>query len=89
MISILTSTSLAAKDSIINKRTLEDCGDGGPMSKCRKVLEESVNVTSTNRGFRAIQHSIATYEQTKKRLTYFYPKRIVEEDGIHTKPLHL
>ena len=56
------------------------------MSKYRKVLEEFVNVTSTSRGFRTIQHSVATYEQTKKRLSYFYPKRIVEEDGIHTKP---
>ena len=72
----------------LNKRTLEDCGDG-PMSKYRKVLEEAVNVTSTNRRFRTIQHSVATYEQTKKGLSYFYPKRIVEEDGIHTKPLHL
>ena len=49
----------------LNKRTLEHCGDGGPMSKYRKVLEESVNVTSTTRGFRTIQHSVATYEQTK------------------------
>ena len=72
-----------------NKKTLEDCGDGGPMSKYCKVLQESVDVTSTNRGFRMIQHSIATYEQTKKGLSYFYPKRIAEEDGIHTKPLHL
>ena len=72
----------------LNKRTLEECGDG-PMSKYRKVLEESVNVTSTNRGFRTIQHSVATYEQTKKGLSYFYPKRITEQDGIHTKPLHL
>ena len=70
----------------LNKRTLEDCGNG-PMSKYRKVLEESVNVTSTNIGFRTIQHSVATYEQTKEGLFYFYPKRIVEEDGIHTKPL--
>ena len=70
------------------KRTLEDCGDG-PMSKYRKVLEEAVKVTSTNRGFRRVQHSVATYEQTKKGLSYFYPKRIVEEDGIHTKPLNL
>ena len=69
MISILTSTSLAAKVSI-----KEHCGDGGPMSKYRKVLEESVNVTSTNRGFRTIQHSIAAYEQTKKRLSYFIQK---------------
>ena len=71
-----------------NKRTLEDSGDGGSMSKYRKVLEESVNVGSTNRGFRTIQHSVATYEQTKKGLSYFHPKRILEEDGIHTKQLH-
>ena len=72
----------------LNKRTLEGSGVG-PMSKYRKVLEKSVSVFSTNRGFRTIQHRVATYEQTKKRLSYFYPKRIVEEDGIHTKSLHL
>ena len=59
----------------LNKRTLGECGDGGPMSKYRKVLEEAVKVTSTNRGFRTIQHSVATYEQTKKRLSYFCPKK--------------
>ena len=59
------------------------------MSKYRKVLEEAVNVISTNRGFRTTQHSVATYEQTKNGLSSFYPERIVEEDGIHTKPLHL
>ena len=32
--------------------------------------------------------SVATYEQTKKGLSYFYPKRLVE-DGILTKPLDL
>ena len=59
------------------------------MSKYPKMLEESVNVISTDRGFRMIQHSVPTYEQTKRGLSYFNPKRIVEEDGIHTKPLHL
>ena len=44
----------------LNERTLEKCGDRGPMSKYRKVLEESVNVTSTNREFLTIQHSVAT-----------------------------
>ena len=53
----------------LNKRTLEDCGDG-PMSNYCEVLEEAVNVISTNRGYRAIQHSVATYEQTKKGLSY-------------------
>ena len=72
----------------LNKSTLEDCGDR-PMSKHRKMLEEAVNVTSTNRGFQTMKHSVVTYKQTKKGLPYFYPKCLVEEDGIHTKPLVL
>ena len=72
----------------LNKRTLEDCGDG-PMTKYRKVLNEFTNVTSTNMGFRTADHSVATYEQTKKGLSYFYPKRFVPDDGIHTRPLNL
>ena len=59
------------------------------MSEFRKVLEEAVNVTSANRGFRTMKHSVATYEQTKKGSSYFYPKRLVREDGIHTKPVYL
>ena len=59
------------------------------MTKYRNVLEEVVNVTSTNRGSRLMKHSVATYEQTKKGLSYFYPKCLVEEEGIHTKPLDL
>ena len=43
---------------------------------------------STNTEFRTIQHNVATYEQTKKRLSYFYPKKIVE-DGKHKKSLPL
>ena len=72
----------------LNKRTLEDCGDG-PMAKYRKVLDEFINVTSTNRGFRTVNRSVATYEQTKKGLYDLYPKRIVDGDGIHTGPLNL
>ena len=72
-----------------SKRTLEDCGDGRAMSKYRKVLEESANVTTTNREIPIIQHSVPAFEQTKKGLSYFHPKRIVEEDGVHTKALQL
>ena len=39
------------------------------MLKYRKVLEEAVNVTSTNGRFRTMKHSVATYEQTKKGLS--------------------
>ena len=72
----------------LNKRVLEDSGDG-PLAKYRRVLDEAINLTSTNRGFRTINHVVATYEQTKKGLSYFYPKRQVQDDGIHTKPLNL
>ena len=72
----------------LNKRTLEDCGDG-PMAKYRKVLHEFINVTSNNRGFRNVHHSVATYEQTKNGLSDFYPKRIIDADGIDTRPLSL
>ena len=32
---------------------------------------------------------VGTYEQTKKGLSYFYPKRQVQDDGIHTKTIEL
>ena len=72
----------------LNKRILEESGDG-PMEKYRKLLDEAINLTSTNRGFRTINHMVATYEQIKKGLSYFYPKRQVQDDGIHTKLLNL
>ena len=59
------------------------------MAKYRNVLDEFINVISTNRRFRTVHHSVATYEQTKKGLSYFYPKRIVDADGIHTRPSNL
>ena len=59
------------------------------MAKYRKVLDEFINITSTSRSFRTVHHSVATYEQAKKGLSYFYPKRIVYADGIHTRPLNL
>ena len=34
--------------------------------------------------FKAINHAVATYEQTKKGLSCFYPKLEVVCDGIHT-----
>ena len=51
----------------LNKRTLEQSG-GGPLEKCRTVPGERVNITSTNRGFRTKDHTIATCERTKRGL---------------------
>ena len=72
----------------LNKRTLEICGDG-PLAKYRKVLNEFFNSTSTNRVFRTVQHKVAACQQTKRGLIYFHPKRIVDADGIRTRPLNL
>ena len=72
----------------LNKRTLEICGDG-PLAKYQKVLDEFINAISTNRGFRTVQHKVAAYQQTKRGLIYFYPKKIVDADGIRTRPLNL
>ena len=88
MINKLTSTSLAAKDSIKEPwKTL-------PMDQLQSIAKfwkrQSTFLQPIEDFFnQPIQHSVATYEQTKKRLSNFYPKRIVKEHGVHTKPLHL
>ena len=41
------------------------------MAKYRQVLDEEVKLNSTNRGFKTINHAVATYDETKKRLSYF------------------
>ena len=64
----------------MNKRVLEDSGYG-PMAKYSRVLDEALNLTSTNSEFRTINHMVATYEQSKNGLSYFYPKRQVQDDG--------
>ena len=45
----------------LNKRVLEDSGDG-TMSKYSRVLDEAIKLTSTNRVFRTVNHMVATYE---------------------------
>ena len=44
------------------------------MAKHRRVLDEAADLKSTNRGFRTINHKVATYEQTKKGFSYFIQK---------------
>ena len=72
----------------LNKRVLEQNG-GGPLEKCRRSLNETVNVTSNNKGFRTNNHPVATYEQVKKGPSSFYPRRTVDSDEICTQPHNL
>ena len=73
---------------VMTSPLLEQSGDG-PLKKYRRVLSEKVNVTSNNRGLPKNNHSVANYDQVKKGLSYFYTKRIVDSDGIHTQVIIL
>ena len=42
-----------------------------------------------NKGFRYVDGTMKSYEQNKKGLSYAYHKRIVQSDGITTKPLNI
>ena len=82
--SVTNKTKFSSKG--LNKSVLEENSDG-PLQKYRRVLDDAVNISLTKRRFRTINHQILTYEQTKKGLSFFYPKRIVDADRIHTTPL--
>ena len=45
----------------LNKNNLEENNDG-PLQKYRKVLVKAVNVSSTNKGFKTVNHQVLTYE---------------------------
>ena len=84
----VTSNKLKFSSKRLNKRALEKSGDG-PLEKYRRVLNEKLHVTWINRGFRTNNHSVSTCGQVKKGLSYFFPKKIVESDGMHTQQLNL
>ena len=64
----------------LSERTLEYC-EFEPLTQCCKVLDAHVSVNSTNRGLRTIQDSMAVCEETKRRFSFFHPKRSVEDYG--------
>ena len=68
----------------LNKRALND-----PHSVFRRVLETGRAEGGVNRGFRAHQGTICTYEQYRNSIAYFYCKRRVLSCGIRTEPLRI
>ena len=54
-----------------------------------KVLNSKLSHNVINKGFQIKDHSIFTYHQSKCGLTYFYCKRKVLNDGVHTVPLDI
>ena len=67
-----------------NEKSLND----EPINEYRVVLEEKEKVVTCKRGFRVFgKIKVCTYEPKTNGLSYFYPKRIVFSDQIHTKTL--
>ena len=60
-----------------------------PFPSYQHVLQTGQTKSSTNQGFRTRDNTIFTYQQSKGGLSYFYCKREVLPDGIHTKPLDI
>ena len=60
-----------------------------PTDIFQSVLETNNPVTVVNRGIRTFDTSVFTYSQPKQAFNYFYCKRLVQSDGIHTKPLDI
>ena len=60
-----------------------------PFELMKGVLETQRPEFVVNRGFRAYHNSVYTYTQEKKGFNYFYCKRVVQPDGINTKPLDI
>ena len=60
-----------------------------PLESFRSVLETGNSISTTNKGFRAKDNTMFTYEQSKKGFGYFYCKRQVLDNGINTIPLDI
>ena len=67
----------------VNKTSID------PFPLYHSVLNTCTKISGVNRGFRVFENKVRTYEQTKTALNYFYCKRKLASDGIHTEPLEL
>ena len=60
-----------------------------PLSIFKSVLRTRKPASGLNMGFRARYNGIYTYSQSRCGFSYFYCKRQVLQDGIHTVPLRI
>ena len=60
-----------------------------PLAIFNTVLNTRITQSRTNIGFRSKDNKISTYTQQRGGFSYFYIKRQVAADGIHTKPLDI
>ena len=68
----------------ISKKNLKS-----PLYTFRKVLFNKTSSGGINKGFIKKNNAIYSYNQFRQGFTYFYVKREILNDGIHTKPLQI
>jgi hypothetical protein len=68
---------------------IQKAGNNINYKKFEDVLFNNYKDTVLNKGFRYVDGFMKSYEQNKKGLSYAYHKRIVQSDGITTKPLNI
>ena len=66
---------------------IQKAGNEINYKKIEDVLFNNHEDKVLNKGFRYVDGYMKSYEQSKKGLSYAYHKRIVQNDGITTKPL--
>jgi hypothetical protein len=91
MISLCSKTYVISSDERqkfsskgVNKGQIKD-----PLNIYRDVLHDVESGSGINMGFRLHDGKICTYNQEKQAFSYFYCKRKVLADGIHTEPLDI
>ena len=68
----------------ISKRSVKT-----PLRIFKNVLETGISASAINKGFRAKDNTIFTYQQERSGFTYFYCKREVLDNGRDTRPLDI
>jgi hypothetical protein len=66
----------------VNKKNVID-----PLHIYKNVLKNKKSHSCVNKGFRLHKNNFFTYKQNKIGFSFFYVKREILRDGVHTKPL--
>jgi hypothetical protein len=80
---------ITEKDFKLSAKGIQKEGNNVNYQKFHDVLFNGKKDMVLNKGMRYINGTMKSYEQEKKGLSYAYHKRIVQNDGITTKPLNI
>ena len=86
----LCSKTYVAHDKDVVKYSAKGANRSEVTKECyTSVLHDRRARSILNRGIRVKDNALFTYKQTRQAFCYFYVKRRVLEDGIHTAALDL